>query len=174
MWLWIAHYERRFERDDDAEASPRESMRDANGVNHTCRGFAAASPSAAGATQVGQRLVEHEQGIAHFLLADGVPVGQFDPAGAARLVNLGRALEFVSFLEIFRIGWIDERADRREGIACADLVARVGVTPRAVRDVHDVVVLVDRHERHKSLARVGQRDRHRPAPLAFVEVEHRQ
>ena len=55
-----------------------------------------------------------------------------------------------------------------EHIARADLLLVERVAARAVDDRRRVVVLVDHLHRHEALARIGQRDRHRPG----IEIEH--
>jgi hypothetical protein len=56
----------------------------------------------------------------------------------------------------------DERSDPRHRIAGANRFPVESVRALAVDDHGHVVILVDDHHRHEALARIGQRDRHRP------------
>ncbi len=69
---------------------------------------------------------------------------------------------------ILRIVRIDQDADCRQSVACADLLPGEGVAARPIDDREHVMILIDHDHRHEALARIGQRDRHRSG----IEVEH--
>ena len=118
--------------------------------------------AAARIPHVWHHLIEHQQRIAHLFLARLIPVGHLKAADAAGPADLDRILQGLRLLDVLRIGRIDQRAHRSEKISCADLLSRVRVISGRVDGLQRVVVLIDHHQRHETLAGIGQRDRHRP------------
>ncbi len=115
-----------------------------------------------------RRRGEHQQRIAHLFLARRVPVRHLELAGAV-LADLDGVLQRVHLLDVLRIRRVDQRTHCRGDVARPDLILRQGITALAVDDHRHVVVLADDLHRHETLARIGQRDRHRTS----FEVEYR-
>ena len=80
---------------------------------------------AKGVAGVGQGGRQHDQRVAHLLLADRVPIRHLELAGAL-LLDLERVLQRVDLVHVGWIVGIDERPHADEHVACADLLAREG------------------------------------------------
>jgi hypothetical protein len=72
-----------------------------------------------------------------------LPVGELELARAAGLLDLHSVLKGMHPLDILRIVRIDQDADRRDGIACADLVFGESLTAGPIHDVEHVMILID-------------------------------
>ena len=107
-------------------------------------------PAAGGVAPIRDGFAEHHQCIAHLLLAGRVPVRHLEFAGTARLLDFDRILQGVDLRDVLRIVRIDQDADRRHGVARADLRFGEGVTAGPINDREHVMILVDHDHRHNS------------------------
>jgi hypothetical protein len=118
---------------------------------------------------IGNRLAKLQKRDAYLLEARLIPVGDFECAGTL-LVYRERFLQGVDLLDILRLCRIDQHAHHDDAISRTDPFLCQGVPARAIVDRRGVLVLIDDLHHHETIARIGQRDRHRTG----VEVEHRE
>src|SRR6478672_5152318 len=124
-------------------------------------------PGAERLLEIRYRRAQHQQRIAHLLLAGRIPIGYFELAGAP-LADLDRVLKGMDLLHVLWVRRIDQGAHGSRHVSRADLVLGECVRPAIIGHRGYVVVLVDDHQRHETLAGVRHGDGDRPG----VEVEH--
>src|SRR5688572_13816316 len=111
---------------------------------------------------------EHQQRVAHFLLALRIPLWHLERPWAL-LGELSCVLHGVYLLNVLRIIRIDQRAQRDQHVTRTDLIPVIGVTASAINHVaNDIVILIDHLHRPEARAGIRQRDRYRPC----IKIDH--
>jgi hypothetical protein len=124
-------------------------------------------PGAEAALKAANVAGEYQQSFPDFFQARLIPVRQFKLPGFF-LADCDRILKLVNLIEVLGIVGVDQGADRHQDIAGADILLGERVRLCVVSDGGDIMIFIDDHEGHKTLAGVGERDRH----WRGCEIEH--